>query len=50
MCDQVLKDIEQIIQQTRRLNVADTDRRRIRRKRRQQDNGVVEEDEIIISL
>ncbi|KAL0540517.1 hypothetical protein IC582_020525 [Cucumis melo] len=43
MCDQFLENIEHIIQQTKRLNVADTDRRCIRRKRRRQDNNVVDD-------
>ena len=33
MCDEVMEDIEQLVQQTRRLNVTDIDRRRIRRRR-----------------
>lgn len=33
MCDQCVVNIKDIVQQTRRLNVANTDRRRVRRRR-----------------
>ena len=45
MCDEVMGDIDQLVQRTRRLNVANTDRRRIQRRRRRQDDDVVEGDE-----
>lgn len=44
MCDEVMGDIDSLVQRTRRLNVADTDRRRIRRRRRRQGDDVVEGD------
>lgn len=34
ICDQYIVDVTKIIEQTRKLNVTDTDRRRTRRKRR----------------
>ena len=37
-------DIDSLVQRTRRLNVADTYRRRIRRRRRRQGDDVVEGD------
>ena len=44
MCEQNMVNVEDIIQHTRRLNVADTDRKRIRRRRqRQRDEGVPEQ-------
>ena len=44
MCEQNMVNVEEIIQHTRRLNVADTDRKRIRRRRqRQRDEGVPEQ-------
>ena len=45
MCDEAMEDIEQIIQQTQPLNVADTHRRRIRHRQWRQDDDVVEGDE-----
>ena len=44
MCDEVMRDIDQLVLRTRRLNVVDTDRRRIRRRRRRQGDDVVEGD------
>ena len=44
MCDQNLKNIEHIIQQTRRLHVAYTNRRCIQCRQRQQGDGVAKED------
>ena len=45
MCDTTMEDLTQIIQQTRQLNVVDTDRRRMRPIRRRQGDDVVEGDE-----
>ena len=42
MCDEVMRDIDQLVLRTRRLNVVDTDRRRIRRRRRRQGDDVVQ--------
>ncbi|XP_031739640.1 serine/threonine-protein phosphatase 7 long form homolog [Cucumis sativus] len=44
MCDEVMGDIDRLGQRIRRLNVVDTDRRRIRRRRRRQGDDVVEGD------
>ena len=44
MYEQNMVNVEEIIQHTRRLNVADTDRKRIRRRRQRQcDEGVPEQ-------
>ncbi|TYK03303.1 serine/threonine-protein phosphatase 7 long form-like protein isoform X1 [Cucumis melo var. makuwa] len=45
ICDRTTERVDHIIQQTRRLTVADTDRRRMRRRRRRQGDDVVEGDE-----
>lgn len=46
MCDQNLVNVQNIIQQTRRLNVADTDRRRIRRRRQRQQGEAIPEEQV----
>uniref|UniRef100_A0A9I9E2F8 Aminotransferase-like plant mobile domain-containing protein n=1 Tax=Cucumis melo TaxID=3656 RepID=A0A9I9E2F8_CUCME len=44
ICDRTTERVDHIIQQTRRLTVADTDRRRMRCRRRRQGDDVVEGD------